>query len=116
MLPPGSTVQYNPMADDYLSLLQYDKFPTVDGMPNCGADFGGSLSECLPAQTQIAAVFTDPAPNALDQNNLRSLCRRWSIDVLVAQKGDPAWRDPKSWVWTQQPIVANGYIRAFRCR
>jgi hypothetical protein len=111
MLPPHSIVQYNPMTNDYLPLLTYDKFQSVDAFPDCGTEFGGDASKCPPVQAAIADLFNKPG-----SYNIHELCASLSIDVLVAHKSDPAWSDRKSWVWKNSPIVENSYIRAFRCR
>lgn len=109
-LPPESITQYNPMMDDYLPLLEYDNFQSVDAFPNCGTEFGGDISLCPPVQGLIADLFNKPG-----NYDIHAICRRLSIDVLVARASDPTWKDHMSWVWTNPPIVANGYIRAFRC-
>lgn len=111
ILPAKSIVQYNPMRGDYLPLLEYDSFQSVDAFPDCGTEFGGDVSECPPAQDAIANLFNKPG-----EANIHEVCARLSIDVLVARKSDAAWQDRKSWVWTNPPLVANSYIRAFRCR
>jgi hypothetical protein len=99
------------MTDDYLPLLEYDKFQSVDAFPDCGTAFGGDVRKCLPVQDAIANLFNKPG-----DADIREVCARLSIDALVARKDDPAWQDRKSWVWTNAPIVENSYIRAFRCR
>jgi hypothetical protein len=111
ILPPRAIVQYNPMKDDYLPLLEYDKFQSVDAFPDCGTAFGGDAGKCLPVQDAIANLFNKPG-----DADIREVCARLSIDALVARKDDPAWQDRNSWVWTNTPIVENSYIRAFRCR
>ena len=111
MLPAQAIVQYNPMREDYLPLLEYDSFQSVDAFPNCGTEFGGDVGKCPPVQDAIANLFNQPG-----EANIRELCSRLSIDVLVARKTDAAWQDRNSWVWTNPPLVANSYIRAFRCR
>jgi hypothetical protein len=111
MLPGQSIVQYNPMREDYLPLLEYDSFQSVDAFPDCGTEFGGDTGKCPPVQDAIATLF-----NTTDEVNIRELCSRLSIDILVARKTDAAWQDRSSWVWTNPPLVANSYIRAFRCR
>lgn len=111
ILPQQSITQYNPMRSDYLPLLEYDKFQSVDAFPNCGTEFGGDASRCLPVQDAIEDLFTKPG-----DVDIHEVCARLSIDVLVARKSDPAWQDRTSWVWTNPPLVANSYIRAFRCR
>jgi hypothetical protein len=111
ILPAESIVQYNPMREDYLPLLEYDSFQSVDAFPDCGTEFGGDVSRCPPVQDAIAKLFNQPG-----EVNIRELCSGLSIDVLVARKTDVAWQDRKSWVWTNPPLVANSYIRAFRCR
>jgi hypothetical protein len=110
-LPARAIVQYNPMKEDYLPLLEYDSFQLVDGFPDCGTEFGGDTGKCPPVQGAIANLFNKPG-----EANIRDLCSRLSIDVLVARKTDAAWQDRHSWVWTNPPLVANSYIRAFRCR
>jgi hypothetical protein len=111
MLPAHAIVQYNPMQEDYLPLLEYDSFQSVDAFPNCGTEFGGDTRKCPPVQDAIANLFNKPG-----ETNIRELCSRLSIDVLVARRTDAAWRDRNSWVWTNPPLVANSFIRAFRCR
>lgn len=111
MLPAHAIVQYNPMHEDYLPLLEYDSFQSVDAFPNCGTEFGGDTRKCPPVQDAIANLFNKPG-----ETNIRELCSRLSIDVLVARRTDAVWRDRNSWVWTNPPLVANSYIRAFRCR
>jgi len=110
-LPSHSIVQSNPMREDYLPLLEYDSFQSVDAFPDCGTEFGGDTGKCPPVQDAIADLFNQPG-----EVNIHELCSRLSIDVLVARKSDEAWQDRHSWVWTNPPLVANSYIRAFRCR
>lgn len=111
ILSAQAITQYNPMREDYLPLLEYDGFQSVDAFPNCGTDFGGDTSKCPPVQNAIAVLFNQPG-----EANIEELCSRLPIDVLVARKTDAAWQDRNSWVWTNPPMVANSYIRAFRCR
>jgi hypothetical protein len=111
VLPAESIVQYNPMREDYLPLLEYDGFQSVDAFPDCGTEFGGDASQCPPVQEAIKKLFNEPG-----DVNIREVCSRLSADVLVARKTDAAWQDQTSWVWTNAPVVANSYIRAFRCR
>lgn len=110
-VPANSIVQYNPMTPDYIPLLMYSRFRSVDAFPDCGTEFGGSTSACLPVQTALANLFN--RPGAYD---IHPLCAKLSIDALVVRAGDPAWQDRTSWVWSNPPIVANGYIRIFQCR
>ena len=110
-LPPRAIVQYNPMRENYLPLLEYDSFQSVDAFPDCGTEFGGNVGKCAPVQDAIANLF-----NKQGEVDIRDLCSRTSIDVLVARKTDAAWQDRNSWVWTNAPLVANSYIRAFRCK
>jgi hypothetical protein len=111
VLPPQSIGQYNPMREDYLPLLEYDSFQSVDAFPDCGTEFGGDAGKCPPVQDAIANLF-----NRQGDVDIHQLCSRLSMDVLVARKSDAAWQDRTSWVWTNAPLVANSYIRAFRCR
>jgi hypothetical protein len=104
-------VQYNPAADDYLALLQYDNFQSVDAFPNCGSDFGGDPAKCLPAQRELVHLFQDPSTH-----KIQNICRHLSINVLVATSKDPVWSDSTSWVWTHPAIVSNSFIRAIRCQ
>ncbi|MFZ1941980.1 MAG: hypothetical protein WBF45_02460 [Acidobacteriaceae bacterium] len=109
-LPKYAIVQYNPMTDDYLPLLMYSRFQSVDAFPDCGTEFGGDVNLCAPAQTALTDLF-----NKAGTYDIQNVCKRLSIDVLVARETDPAWKDPTSWVWTNRPLVSNSYIRAFRC-
>ena len=111
LLPVDSIVQYNPMASDDLALLMYSKFQSVDAFPDCGADFGGSRSDCLPVQAVLTSLF-----NTAGTYNIHPICEKLSIDALVAHASDPAWKDRGSWVWSNQPVIENPYIRIFKCK
>lgn len=111
LLPGDSIVQYNPMSSDNLSLLMYSRFQSVDAFPDCGTDFGGSRSDCLPVQAVLASLF-----NTAGTYDIHRICERLSIDALVAHASDPAWKDRGSWVWSNRPAIANPYIRIFKCK
>lgn len=110
-IPAKSIIQYNPMAADGNSLLIYDPFQSVDAFPDCGTAFGGDIAKCMPVQAELAQLFDGGG-----SQNIHDLCRRLSIDVLIAQKDDSAWRDKSSWVWSNAPLYENDSVRAFRCR
>lgn len=96
-VPADSIVQYNPMTPDYLPLLMYSKFQSVDAFPNCGTEFGGDVSACPPVQSAIADLFNRPG-----KYNIHELCSKLHIDALVVRESDPAWQDRTSWVWAPQ--------------
>jgi hypothetical protein len=45
---------------------------------------------------------------------LDTVCHE-GIDAVVVEDLDSVWREPSSWVWSRHPVVANDYVRVFRC-
>ena len=111
-LPRDAIVQYNPQTKFYIPHLFYSGHGAAVGLPNCGYVFGGQVSVCAPRETAIDGLFSPSAGSAALPE---SVCRAYGINVLVATDTDAVWNQPRSWVWTRQPLFANSYARAFRC-
>jgi hypothetical protein len=111
-LSGSEVVQFNPLTAFYIPHLYYTRHPAAAVGQNCGSEFGGSTADCAPRIQQLMRVF---APSHLSSEELKQICRSNGIDVLIAKDSDPVWRDRSSWVWREQPLVANDYVRAFRC-
>jgi len=110
---PSAIVQFNPhVRVQDTSAFLYANRQIMAGNESCLSGFGGDpalcpaviakLNEIYPRSGQAASTFED-------------VCRSLPIDILVAKDTDPAWADPRSWVWTQTPAFANDYLRLFRC-
>jgi hypothetical protein len=67
---------------------------------------------CLDVLTPLRQIFTGPE---LPFASVQAACEALSIDVLVVKDTDPAWRDRRSWVWRETPLLSNPYSRAFSC-
>jgi hypothetical protein len=113
ILPPDAIIQYNPAETGaYISHVLYSGHPAAVGLVRCGAVFGGQLERCAPRAAAVDGLF-DPAPGSIPVPD--RVCRDYGISVLVAVDTDPVWKQPESWVWTRAPLIANPYVRAFRC-
>jgi hypothetical protein len=114
-LPPDSIVEYNPFADDYPSVLLYNRYQMADGAGECAVAFGGSIEQCRILEERLRRIFPTDGTLAASGAEVDSLCDQLKIDVLIAHRSDPPWRQPGSWVWQRAPIVSNDAVRAFRC-
>ncbi len=110
---PQSVVQFNPLTPTYLPHLLYTAHPAAAVGRDCGTQFGGASEACAPRIQELSGLFEDGITR--ETLNVDEVCRTNLIDVLVAKDSDPVWRDRSSWVWREQPIVANRYVRAFLC-
>ena len=79
-------------------------------IPNVGRPLAATLASVLCACRKLAGLFALP-----DGSNLDATCREYGIDAVVVENSDRVWREPSSWIWSRQPVVANDYVRAFRC-
>ena len=109
-LPSSAVLQSNPPTDDLILHMLYSEHDSAAGNGGCGLDFGGDAKACALRLQRLGALFQAP-----DDSDLDAACRAYGIDALVVEDLDPVWQQPSSWVWTRQPVVANNYVRAFRC-
>ena len=109
-LPSAAVLQSNPRTLNLILHMLYSGRETAAGDGQCGVDFGGDAGVCDQRLRNLAVFFNRPDGSTLD-----ATCRAYGIDALVVEDWDPVWRDRSSWVWKQQPAVANNYVRAFRC-
>ncbi len=112
-LPPSAVLQSNPATEDRILHVLYSghdaAVATAAGDPPCGIAFGGDPGLCAVRLRKLAGLFERP------DGNLESTCREYGIAAVVVQPSDPVWQEPSSWIWSQHPVVANDYVRAFRC-
>jgi hypothetical protein len=113
-LPGTATLQHNPNQPlgDVFHGLYADRQAVVE-TPGCGVVFGGDSNRCNTVMPAIAKIFENP--EKLDWRGIEASCRDLSIDALVVKDTDAVWADQQNWVWTQRPLVANHYARAFLC-
>jgi hypothetical protein len=111
----GAIVQYNPQDDwsfwkdiDYAG-INHQTAITGDKLW-CGSELGGDPSGCPAMLSAIVPIFQHATAQ-----QARAVCRAWHIDYLVSTIYDPVWRDPNSWVWTLNPVVADPEFRALDC-
>jgi hypothetical protein len=109
-LPSSAVVQSNPFQEYTILHMLYSGHDAAARDAGCGADFGGDPGLCAPRARKLAGSFAFPDGSTLD-----ATCQEYGIDALVVEDTDRVWRDRSSWVWSRSPIVANDYVRAFRC-
>ena len=114
-LPRTSVVQYNPFSANTLQLLIYSRHQMAAAtLKDCGTPFGGSAVACEQTKAVLRTVFAEGSP-PVPSASLDAACRAAFLDVLIVQASDPVWAIPGSWVWQRPPLLANPYIRVFRC-
>ena len=112
---PGGVVQYSPrLAEQNTSALLYSERPTLAADESCMSTFGGDPALCPALLKALSEVY--PPTGQTAASSLESVCPALPINFIVASDTDLAWEDRRSWVWTQKPAYANGYVRIFRCR
>jgi hypothetical protein len=109
-LPSTAVLQSNPSTEDLILHMLYSGHDAAAGNGSCGIDFGGDAGVCGLRVRRLAGLFELP-----DGSDLDATCREYGIDALVVESVDPVWRESSSWIWKQRPVVANDYVRAFRC-
>jgi hypothetical protein len=110
-LPSSAVLQSNPSKEDPILHMLYSGHDSAAGNGECGTTFGGDPGLCALRLQTIAGLFELP-----DGNNLDATCREFGIDAVIVEDSDDVWQEPSSWIWSRHPVVANDYVRAFRCR
>jgi hypothetical protein len=109
-LPSSALLQSNPSTQDPILHMLYSGHDAAAGNGECGTTFGGDPGLCTPRLQKIAGLFEHP-----DGSDLDATCREYGIDAVVVEDADPVWQESSSWIWSRHPLVANDYVRAFRC-
>jgi hypothetical protein len=109
-LPSSAVLQSNPSRQNPILNMLYSGHDAAAGDAGCGTDFGGDPGLCALRVQKLAGLFVFPDGSYLD-----ALCQEYGIDAFVVEDLDRVWREPSSWVWSRRPVVANDYVRAFRC-
>jgi hypothetical protein len=109
-LPSSAVLQSNPNNKDSLLNLLYSGHDTAAGGEECGTPFGGDPGVCATRVQKLGGLFTLPDGSSLD-----ATCQEYGINAVVVEDVDGVWREPSSWIWSRHPVVANDYVRAFRC-
>jgi hypothetical protein len=112
-LPLHATVQHNPNQPlgDVFHGLYADRQLAVE-TPVCGVVFGGDRQVCDRVMPSLSKIFTDAGSELHD---VESACEEFSITAVIVKDTDPVWKNPESWVWKRQPLVANPHARALPC-
>lgn len=109
-LPSSAVLQSNPSTEDLILHMLYSSHDAAAGKGDCGIEFGGDAGVCTLRLSRLAGLFELP-----DGSDVDATCHEYGIDALVVESLDPVWRETSSWVWRLRPVVANDYVRAFRC-
>jgi hypothetical protein len=114
LLPKRAIVQQNPNAvpEDLFYGLYADRQMAAEGGA-CGTVFGGPPALCPGILMPINELFSPSAH--LSYTQVEGICRELSIDTVVVKDTDGIWGETGSWVWKTEPLIANGYSRAFLC-
>jgi hypothetical protein len=106
---PAAVIGQNPARDfiDVFSGLYGDR-RIIAGDRTCTTGFGGSADECAPVMALLTKVFSG-------QTNLSDACPLLPADLYIVKDTDPAWGHAHSWIWRQQPLFANQFVRVFAC-
>ena len=103
---PDGPVQANTTGDNIylhlINMLYSDRSTIIDAAEDCGAVFGGDPAPCSRIQRQIRTLFSTSGQTSA---NARESCGAWGAHYLAAYREDPAWKDPRGWVWTL-PLAA----------
>ena len=110
-LPKDIIVQQNPLSRHWTEHLLYNEGQRVAAVPACGTNFGGNPRDCMGIIRRVYSLYR--IPNSIQ--DLDSVCRSLSIDVVVATDLDYIWADCRGWVWRTTPIAENKFARAFAC-
>jgi len=113
-LPQDAVVEQNPNTDpgDLFYGLYADRQAAAETL-GCGTVFGGDPAACTRIIGPIDDLFEKP--QGIDAAYVGRACKSLSIDALIVKDTDPIWHDKTSWVWQAQPLLENGYGRAFLC-
>lgn len=109
-LPALAVLQSNPSRRYSILHSLYSGHAAAAGDAECGTAFGGDPAPCAVRVKKLADLFASPDGRIVD-----ATCQEYGIDALVVEDLDRVWQEPSSWVWSRSPIVANDYVRAFRC-
>jgi hypothetical protein len=112
-LPKSAVLQYNPVNPAYVPNVYYARRQTVAGVSVCGTAFGGDPFVCMPLQNKILAAFN--GTTAFKMEDANRLCDDLGMDVLIAERSDRMWALKQSWVWSENPLLENEYMRAYAC-
>ncbi len=114
--PASATVQYNSMSIGsyfvWLNMISAGH-QIISADPGCDVAFGGDTNQCPMIEKAVNTLYLDPAPT---REAALAICRGLGIDYLVATDYDPAWQDEASWVWSQNAVVEEPYVRILPCR
>jgi hypothetical protein len=112
---PHARMQFNPDVNiqDTPAYLYAERQIVADDDRCRAANVGGDPAMCAPILAILHQLY--PAPGQPAPAAIADTCRSLPIDVLVAKDTDPAWRDPRSWVWQEKPLFANRMVRLFAC-
>jgi len=106
----SAVVQSNPFTEDPILHMLYSGHDSAAGNGECGTTFGGDAGVCALRLQRLEGLFELP-----DGSDLDAACREYGIDTVVVEDSDRVWQEPSSWIWNRHPVVANDYVRAFRC-
>jgi hypothetical protein len=109
-LPSSAVLQSNPYTKDSILHMLYSVHDVAAANGECGVTFGGDPGTCALRLPKLAGLFEFPDGSYLDP-----MCQEYGIDAVVVEDSDRVWQDPSSWIWSRRPVVANDYVRAFRC-
>jgi hypothetical protein len=109
-LPPSAVFQNNPETENYILHMLYSAHDAAASNGRCSTDFGGDALVCDARLRRLNRIFNRSDPGEPD-----ATCREYGIDAVLVEDSDGVWSDRSSWAWSQMPLFANDFFRAFRC-
>lgn len=112
-IPANWVVQYDPTRNEYMLSHVLSGHQAAMGEKDCNVAFGGDLRVCQSAYPDMFAAYNGLV--VMHRRNLDDICRRYNIQIMVAEDVDAVWKDRDSWVWKRPALVSNLYFRAIPC-
>lgn len=106
-----AAIQFNPgVTFQETTAMLYADRRAVAADRTCNTSFGGDAKRCAPIVDRLNQLYAAVLPDT------DSVCENLPVDLVIAKDTDPAWRDPQSWVWREEPVFTSNYVRVFECR
>ena len=61
----------------------------------------------------VKRLYPDPGTPA--SSKISEPCESLPASLIAAKDTDGAWKARDSWVWREQPVFANQFVRLFQC-
>ena len=136
MVPPSApdseAVEFNPIGVMLPAETIYNDHQLAAWDGGCGTSYGGDYKACAPVYASLLQLFGNTqagvvagraendrqdgaAVRVANGADFAAVCERLKVRAIVAESTDAIWAKTGSWVWTEQPMVANETVRVMAC-